>query len=514
MSVRLPKEPLKASGKPLTEDRRLLRGSIISLKAIQNANDFHEASQFIDDRLRSLAVGDILDSAKIPMLQDSSIEDTEFDSMINRDSVDAINSSTIYRSLSQYDPNCSEIYMRNMRGLRKKKKSKKGKGGLAEELRRQDEHKKKLVEALELWEKARKIGSVGSLTIYFAAGVLFDEIDMHEKAIEAFKRAARMIPAEVIVDTYMLPEDAQHKRKVERYSRKPLQDYLEDRARKREKLIFEETERQRLCAIVSYAQMVRLYLILQKYRESQAALASAFELTNQASEHSELLKYAHDIYKTNWEHSNREVSRSYKIVNNSAGTISETHLQILHELLEENSRDVDVLTWLGHRYTERCNFEVARDYYQRARSLKTNKAALLNFTLAEKATVSTKTKKEVLSLPNIENESTVGNKYEASVTIEKIDMKKGYDIDVERDNQLYDTRTDFTRFTNKREGSKTIIYAPPEAGYDPGAELAIYNLYRSKNFDREEAQKMTHETMIDRKKYPNTDPKLYMAQSI
>jgi len=271
--------------------------------------------------------------------------------------------------------------------------------------------------------------------------------------------------------------------------------------------IFEETERQRLCAIVAYAQMVRLFLILQKYRESQAALASAFELTNQASEHSELLKYAHDIYKTNWEHSNREVSRTYKIVNNSAGTIAETHLQILHELLEENSRDTDVLTWLGHRYCERCEFEVAKDYYQRVRSLQTNKAAYLNFTLSENATVSTKTKKEVLSLPNIENESNAGNKYESGVTIEKIDMRKGYNVDLDKDKQAFDTRSDFTRFMKKREGTETIIYAPPEAGYDPGTELAIYNLYRGKNFGRLEAQKMTKETMIDKKKYP--DPKLY-----
>ena len=229
------------TGKPLTDERRLLRGNIISLQAIKNANDFHEATQVIDDKLQSLAIGDIIDSGKVPMLQESVEEDAEFDSMINRDSVDAINSSRIYRSLSQYDPNCSEIYLRNMRGLRKRpKKTKgKGKGSLAEELQRQDEHKKKLVEALELWEQARKIGSVGSLTIYFAAGVIFDEIDMHEKAISSFKRAARIIPAEIIVDTYLLPDDAKHKRKVERYSRKPLQDYLEERARRREKMIFE-----------------------------------------------------------------------------------------------------------------------------------------------------------------------------------------------------------------------------------------------------------------------------------
>ena len=358
-------------------ERRLLRGSIISLKSTQNAKDFHAQSQHMDDRTNSLAIGDILDSEKVPMLQqpENEPEGDDYmgliDSSVGRDNIDALNSSNIYKSLSQYDPNCSEIYLRNMEGLRKRKgRPKKKKTGLAAELERQDEHKKKLVEALELWEKARQIGSVGSLTIYFAAGVIFDEIEMHEKAIDAFKRSARIIPAEIIVDTYMLPEDAVHLRKVERYSRKPLQDYLENRARMREKMIFDETERQRLCAIVAYAQLVRLFLIVQKYPESQKALKMAFELSNQVREHSELLKYAHDIFKTTWEYSNREVSRSYKIVNSSAGSIAESHLQILHELLEENSRDQDVLTWLGHRYTEKCEFEVAKDYYKRARDLK------------------------------------------------------------------------------------------------------------------------------------------------
>ena len=40
------------------------------------------------------------------------------------------------------------------------------------------------------------------------------------------------------------------------------------------------------------------------------------------------------------------------MINKSAGSIAEAHLNILHELLEENSNDVDVLTWLGHRYSE------------------------------------------------------------------------------------------------------------------------------------------------------------------
>ena len=492
-----------------TEGRRLLRGSIISLKSTQNAKDFHEASRYLDDRTNSLAIGDIIDSAKVPMLQQPD-SDEFFDSWINRNSVDALNSSVIYKSLSEYDPNCSEIYKRNMTGLRKKPRKKLS--GLVEELRRGEENKKKLVEALELWEKARKIGSVGSLTIYFAAGVIFDEIEMHEKAIECFKRSARIIPAEIIVDTYMLPDDAVHKRKVERYSRKPLQEYLEQRALRREKLIFDETERQRLCAIVAYAQLIRLYLIVQRYPESQTALAAAFSLSNQAREHSELLKYAHDIFKSTWDHSNREVSRSYKIVNGSSGSIAESHLQILHELLEENSRDIDILTWLGHRYTEKCEFEVARDYYKRARDLKINKADLLNYSRRGQSEnswssrVMNSSRSKKLSLPSISNEA---NEFTSKVTIEKVNTHAGYSIGLEADSKVSETRADFTRFNKCREGSETVIYAPPEAGWVPGVDLAVYNFYRSKQFSRESAQfkSLEHDS---KHLYPDSNPNLYI----
>ena len=71
-----------------------------------------------------------------------------------------------------------------------------------------------------------------------------------------------------------------------------------------------------------------------------------------------------------------------------------------------------------------------------------------------------KKNKKVLSLPNIENDSTAGNKYESGVTIEKIDMKKSYNIDMKNDKHAFDTRTDFARFVNKGKGAKQLFMRP------------------------------------------------------
>ena len=155
-------------------------------------------------------------------------------------------------------------------------------------------------------------------------------------------------------------------------------------------MIFDETERQRLCAIVAHCQLVRLYLIVEEYSSAQSSLTCAFSLSKESGENSELLKYAHNILKTTWEYSNREVSRAYKIKNATAGSIAESHLRILHELLQENSSDpglffsfpllfsiyryiltvliqmhAEILQWLGHRYTEKSDFDTARAYYKR-----------------------------------------------------------------------------------------------------------------------------------------------------
>ena len=57
---------------------------------------------------------------------------------------------------------------------------------------------------------------IGALSIYFSAGVIFDELDMYDKAIHAFKKSSKQISPEHIVDCFLLPNDSVHIRKLER----------------------------------------------------------------------------------------------------------------------------------------------------------------------------------------------------------------------------------------------------------------------------------------------------------
>jgi hypothetical protein len=175
----------------------------------------------------------------------------------------------------------------------------------------------KLSDALEMMTVANKKKNEASLSIYFSAGVIFDEIDIHVKAIEAFRKSTKVVPStdpEYIVDNFLLPNDSVHKRKVERLGGKPLRDYLHKRAMKRDALVRDETERQRLRRIVAYCQLVRLYIVLQEYKHSQSAMAAAFSLCEQESEHNEVLRYTHDLLKTNWVSSELK-SKTYILVN-------------------------------------------------------------------------------------------------------------------------------------------------------------------------------------------------------
>lgn len=52
------------------------------------------------------------------------------------------------------------------------------------------------------------------------------------------------------------------------------------------------------------------------------------------------------------------------------------------------------------------------------------------------------------------------------------------------------TRTDYTLFPGKREGSEVVLYAPPHAGWHHSADMAIYNHYRSKGVSRQDVERL------------------------
>jgi hypothetical protein len=144
---------------------------------------------------------------------------------------------------------------------------------------------------------------------------------------------------------------------------------------------------------------------------------------------------------------------------------------------------------LGHRYSEKCAFDQAYDYYKRARDLKGNasKSELMNFKLTSASLkdqrgvsgfrsvrTSDKLKQTLLPLPAIETSTS-------NITaLLKINTRSGYDVGTEIDRQKIEARTDFTTFVDRRKGSNTIIYTPPAAGWKPAADLALFNYHRSR----------------------------------
>ena len=182
-------------------------------------------------------------------------------------------------------------------------------------------------------------------------------------------------------------------------------------------------------------------------------------------------------------------------------------MRILHELLEIDGRDIDVLEWLGHRYTEKCDFLLAREYYKRARNVKLSNVESVRFVMdvAETSRAATAFRRNVKSAsftPKYATQSDTTNITEqkrpeeesavfSALTITK-SSSRGYSRDLDVDEKEGQERVDYTRFTQKRVGTETIIYTPPEVGWEPAADFAAYNFFRSrKNLSREDALRAT-----------------------
>ena len=229
-----------------------------------------------------------------------------------------------------------------------------------------------LLKAFTLCHDARTL--LDPTRLLFDAAVLYDNIGIRDKAISTYEKASIRSDSEgvaLIVDSYDLTEDVGFHRRVERMSEMHRKQYLEKRAQLRHELIFAEEERQRLRSIVSKGQLVRLYLLEDDFPKAHASMVNAFNLTKSVSEHSELLYFFHETLK---EYSNKcfgELSKAQQLMRGSAGPLAEAHLHILHELLEEDGRNADVLEWLGKRYAEKLDLHTAYAYYKRATDLRT-----------------------------------------------------------------------------------------------------------------------------------------------
>ena len=159
--------------------------------------------------------------------------------------------------------------------------------------------------------------------LLFDAGILFDEIGMLDKAKMCFTKATKLTNAAAIVDGYDLPESPEFIRKVSRMSERHKVILFAQRAELRVSLITAEEERQRLRAMVSYCQLIRINLLLEDYEAAHASLLAAFRTTVSAAEHSELLVYTHNILKEFSSKSFGELSKGQQVVRASAGPLAE-----------------------------------------------------------------------------------------------------------------------------------------------------------------------------------------------
>jgi hypothetical protein len=172
---------------------------------------------------------------------------------------------------------------------------------------------------------------------YFHAGLLFDDVNMHDRAVQCFKKALERSSAEAVVDNYRMKETPVELHKFKTMSRNQQETYLSDRAILRIKLIGEEERRSRLKVLVSHIQLTRLNLILGDFPASHSSLCSSFEWCESKEEHRLTLEYFHALLS---EMSScigsEEFTHDQTILRESAGPLAEAHIWILQDLLKEN----------------------------------------------------------------------------------------------------------------------------------------------------------------------------------
>ena len=235
-----------------------------------------------------------------------------------------------------------------------------------------DEFDFRFKRAMTVMNYAKKV--VDSGRILFEAALLFDEIKQYDLAIKCYEKAVIKINSGDVVDTYDLPVTVEYKRKIERMSKFQLVSFLKRRSELREQLIFAEDERQRLRGIVANCQLLRLNLKRNNFPGAHNAMYHALRDCKTQVERSEILWYCHSVLKCYVNSEKYEIPLDQQILRGTAGTVAETHIDVLHELLEENATNSALYEFLGLRYAEKQEFEKSSFYYVKARQIQDNSA--------------------------------------------------------------------------------------------------------------------------------------------
>ncbi len=100
----------------------------------------------------------------------------------------------------------------------------------------------------------------------------------YNRAISYFLRATDIISAQDLIDNHILPNSAQHQRKVERLGAKQRREYLAKRKALRDAFVKQYRQRQLGRAVHSHAELFRLYLIEHNRQSARRHLLRSFEL--------------------------------------------------------------------------------------------------------------------------------------------------------------------------------------------------------------------------------------------
>ena len=243
------------------------------------------------------------------------------------------------------------------------------KGGYKEDLSRW-ERQMKLSTAVELLKEAHKV--IDPQRCYFHAGILFDSVAQHERALTCFKKSLRGTSPALVVDTYKVPLSEAHHRKLRCLNDTQREKYLDERAAVRERLIYEEERRQRLKVFIAHIKLVRLYLIFGHKESTHEFMCICFDLCESHAEHLFILKFMHLLLsQMAYTPGIREIQLSRQLVRESAGPLAEAHIWVIRDLLNEDIVNHDVLyDWLGRRYAETSDFLASRKYFKMARDIR------------------------------------------------------------------------------------------------------------------------------------------------
>lgn len=114
---------------------------------------------------------------------------------------------------------------------------------------------------------------------------------------------------------------------------------------------------------------------------------------------------------------------------------------------------IDILTWLGQRYAEKCEFEISKSYYKKVRDLT---APVLDM-------------KDTLMLwrPQPVKGSTGANTEEGRALIASIkdNICKGH-MSEHSHNPPVPKRLDYSSFGGKHDDSHTVVYTVPKQGWN------------------------------------------------